>query len=99
MPDVSIRENNPYITGYVVNYTEGDQSLERFKLAYIPSDNDKLHPVTGYDTLSDLSYDYYGDSKWWWVIADVNNIFDPNELPFNTNIIIPDLGRIKATLN
>lgn len=98
--DVSIRDNNPFSTGYVVNYNEGDQSLERFKLVYTPSVNDQLHPTKMMDNLSDLSYDYYGDSKWWWVIGDVNDsIMDPFELLPNGNLIIPDLDKIKANLN
>lgn len=98
--EVSIDDNNPFITGYLVNYIEGDQSLERFKINYIPSPNDQLHPVANMDNLSDLAYDYYGDSKWWWVIGDVNDmIMDPFELIPNTNLIIPDLDKIRANLN
>lgn len=93
-----LRQNNPYITGYITNYPEGDQSLERFKIAYVPSVKDELHTVTDFDTLWSLSYDKYGDSKWWWVIADVNKIDHPCILQVNTNIIIPDIDRIKDTV-
>lgn len=94
----NLRQNNPYITGYIINYPEGDQSLERFKIKYNPSVKDKLHTVTDFDTLWSLSYDNYGDSKWWWVIADVNNIDHPCILQVNTNIIIPDLDKIRDTV-
>lgn len=95
---MEINQDNPYIRGYVLEYVEGDMSLERVKLEYNPSPDDKLHPVTYWDNLSDLSFDYYGSSKWWWVIADINNIFDPFSLTPNSNLIIPDLKAIKVIL-
>lgn len=91
------RIDNPYTTGYIVNYKEGDQSLERFTLNYQPAKDDILHPVTDSDTLGSLAYDYYGNSKYWWIIADINKIFNPFELTVNSNLIIPNLDRIKAT--
>lgn len=95
---MEINQDNPFVTGYVVNYKEGDTSLERVPIVYTPSINDKLHPVTNWDNLSDLSFDNYGTSKLWWVIADVNQIFDPFNLTPNTNIIIPDIDPILAQL-
>lgn len=95
---MEINQDNPFVTGFIITYKEGDQSLERTQITYIPSINDKLHPVTNWDSLSDLSYDYYGTSKFWWVIADINNIFDPFDLTPNTNIIIPDLNSILSQI-
>jgi nucleoid-associated protein YgaU len=95
---ISTRDNNPFITGYIVNYEEGDQSLERSRLKYNPSVNDKLHTITDFDTLTDLAYDAYGNSKYWWIIADINLIHDPFILEVNTNIIIPDINHIKSSL-
>lgn len=91
-------DNNPFITGYVINYKQGDQSLERFTLSYQKSDNDEMHSVTDYDTLWNISFDKYGTSKYWWVLADVNNIFNPFELTVGSNLLIPDINRIKAML-
>lgn len=95
---MEINQDNPFVTGFVFQYLEGDFSLERAKLKYIPSENDKLHQVTEWDNLSDLSFDNYGSSKWWWVIADINNVFDPFNLSSHINLIIPDLTPIKADL-
>ncbi len=95
---LKLRSNNPYVTGYTVDYLEGDQSLQRFQIEFRPSDKDKLHPVTDYDNLSDIAFDHYGDSKYWWVIADVNNIMDPFTLTPNTNLIIPDLDWVKTLI-
>lgn len=93
---MEFNQDNPFVVGFVMAYKEGDLSLERIPLIYTPSINDKLHPVTNWDTLPDLSYDYYGSSKWWWVIGDINSIFDPFSLTPNTNIIIPDLDLIRS---
>lgn len=94
---VELRTDNPFSTGFVYKYEEGDESLERFKLNHVPSEKDKLHTVRDYDNLSDISFDYYGNSKYWWIIADINNIDNPFELLVNSNLIIPDLDSIKAS--
>lgn len=91
-------ETNPFITGYIISYKQGDQSLERFKLSYKAGDSDKMHTTTDFDTLWNISFDYYGTSKFWWVIADVNNIMDPFELTVGNNLLIPDMNKIKAIL-
>ena len=95
---ISVRKDNPFTTGYVINYTQGDASLERTPIVYVPSVNDRLHVVKKYDTLWDLSFDYYGNSKYWWVLADINDIINPFELTSNTNLIIPDIARINILL-
>lgn len=87
-----LRRDNPYRTANVIEYDEGDLSLERFRILYRPSNNDKLHTVIYGDTLWSLAFDYYKNSKLWWVIADVNpSIEHPMILTTNTNIIIPDI--------
>lgn len=95
---MQVNQDNPFSTGFVLAYTEGDNSLEREKLIYSPSPNDKLHPVTNWDNLPDIAFDYYKSSKWWWVIADINNIHDPFNLLPNSNLIIPDLNGILVDL-
>jgi nucleoid-associated protein YgaU len=100
MSNISTRSDNPYVTGYIIDYYEGDRSLERFKITYKPSAGDKLHIVTDSDTLWNLAYDNYGNSKYWWIIADVNDniIEDPFILELNSQIIIPDFNSIKSTI-
>jgi len=93
---INVRIDNPYILGYKVSYPEGDESLERFQLNYVASQKDKLHRVLSYDTLWNLAFDYYGNSKWWWVIADVNKLESAFDLVTNSNLIIPDLDQVKA---
>jgi hypothetical protein len=95
---MEINQDNPYITGFIIQYNEGDSSLERFEINHKPSVNDKLHTVRDWDNLSDLSLDYYKSSKWWWVIADVNKVFDPFDLTEHKNLVIPDLNDIRSKI-
>lgn len=95
---MEINRDNPFVSGFILTYNEGDISLERELIRYVPSVNDILHPVTYWDNLSDLAHDYYGSSKWWWVIADANLVFDPFSLTPNSNLIIPSLDSIQTTL-
>lgn len=40
-------------------------------------------------TLESLSYHFYGDTRFWWVIQLVNNIIDPyTQLPMNNDILV-----------
>lgn len=93
----SLRRNNPYSIGTIINYSDGTQSLERSSLAYVATPNDKLHLVRDFDTLPDVAHLYYKDSKWWWVLMDINNIENPFLLQPGQNIIIPDLDRLIAS--
>jgi nucleoid-associated protein YgaU len=94
---LNLRINNPYANGRIVLLGGLDAVLDRTRLNYVPSRKDKLHKVRDFDSLSDLAYDYYGDSKWWWVIYDINDLDDPFDLIVNTTLIIPDLERIKVS--
>ena len=45
----------------------------------IPKLNSDIYIVTqDGDRLDTISYQYYGDSSLWWVIASANNIHDPS---------------------
>jgi phage tail protein X len=45
------------------------------------------------DTLDRLSYRFYGDSQYWWILADYNPAlkFPYNPLPAGITIQVPDL--------
>jgi nucleoid-associated protein YgaU len=93
-------KSNPYLNGVVLLFDEESEeaALHRLKYTYIKSPNDKIHTVRDFDTISDLAYDYYGDSKWWTLIADANDLESPWVLPASgTGLIIPDLSRYKSS--
>lgn len=93
--DLSLRTNNPYSIGVIFSYDEGDFSLEREPINPPKSIGDQYHPVVDGDTLSTLAYKYYQDSKYWWVIADVNVLDWTFELEVGTILMIPDIYQIK----
>ena len=86
--------SDTYTNSYVVNFPEGDQSLERIRFTHREDINDKLYTIIEGDTLTSLAFRFYGDSKLWYIIADINeNINNPLELDWGINIIIPDIQK------
>lgn len=82
-----------YSTGYLVDMGDDITVLKREKVQYRKSTaSDFLYTLKDGDRLWDLAYQFYGDSKKWFIIADVNPIIEnPLELTPGTKIIIPDL--------
>jgi nucleoid-associated protein YgaU len=48
-----------------------------------------VHKVEVGQTLDIVSYTYYDNSEYWWVIAMVNSIINPFCIPPGTELIIP----------
>ena len=82
-----------YEIGYLVNYNQGDTSLQRTFLPLFGGVEDKYHTVKDGDTLENIAQDYYGDQLLWYLIADANPdvITDIFQLTINTTLLIPDL--------
>lgn len=61
-----------------------------------PKDTDIYIITNATDRLDTLAYKYYGNVRYWWIIAMVNNINNGTmALPPNTRLLIPsDLGSI-----
>jgi len=83
-----------YDRGYLIEFEEGDISLQRTFLYYPKSVYDKYHVVTEGDTLLTIAQKYYNNQASWFVIADVNSelIDDIFELVVGTSLVIPDLN-------
>ncbi len=88
---VVLRDNNMYANprGYVVQYTDAIQALERRVIPAKADRTDKYHFFREGDDLMRITYSYYKDvvldtARYWWLIADRNNVFDPFE---NTKIV------------
>jgi len=90
-----LRQNNPYSTGKVTTFTSTPSLLERGKLAYTPTLDDELYEVTEGEDLTTIAGLKYADSKYWWVIADANDIENPLDITGHNSLIIPNLERIK----
>lgn len=86
-----LRADNPYYYGQVFIFPDGSVSLDGLEVVYIPSENDRYYTVGEGESLSDISDQAYSNSKSWWVIAKVNNIFFPLDLEVGATLVIPDL--------
>jgi len=67
---------NLYTNAYIIDYKDGDVSLERVNFTKLGS-TDKVHTVKSGETLQSIAYRYYGNSGLWYRIADVNSIYNP----------------------
>jgi len=76
--------------GYLINYKEGDQSIERLPVIYLVGINSKLYIIVQDDTLQSIANAFYGTSESWFIIADANEIFNPFELIIGDTLIIPN---------
>jgi nucleoid-associated protein YgaU len=89
--------DNLYYNGVIVEYKEGDKSLERFITPLVFDLYDKNYTIKQGDTLPKLADYFYDSSRLWWVIADNNqdiitNIF---ELEVGKQIIIPNYKKLQ----
>ena len=81
-----------YDKALVVKYKEGDVSYFRNN-EIIPDDlGDKVHTVSDNETLQRISHRYYGESSYWFLIADKNLevIENPFQLIPGTKLVIPN---------
>ena len=94
-----------YILTSQVNDVAVRQGTLRYVLWQIPPID-----MTGYDryvvTDSDLmrldlvAYRVYGDPRYWWIIALVNNIFNPlRDLAVGMVLLLPKMEAISASLS
>jgi nucleoid-associated protein YgaU len=99
IPRLSLAKNNLYANGFIIPLQGEELLLKRDKLQYTPvTTRDKYHSVTDQDTLWNIAYKYYKDSKRWHIIADVNNIYNPLELTPGASLLIPDIDQINLRL-
>lgn len=83
--------NSPYENAYVIQYDNGDITLERLSYEYVPSNNDVYHTVIEGETIQNIANRYYRDSGLWYIIADVNSIYNPfTEIIPGTKLLIPN---------
>lgn len=81
---------SPYEEAYGLQYDNGDVSLERIPYQYNPSSSDIYHTVISGETIQSIAFKYYGDSGLWYIIADVNNIYNPiTEVVEGLELLIP----------
>ena len=103
--ELELRDNNLFINGTVYDFGNDEQILLREPMEIIGNEMDKYHIVKENDRLDVLAWVYYKNivedaSKFWWLIADANNIYNPLDLSdlVGKEILIPDLIRIRLDL-
>lgn len=95
---LELRINNPYSTGYIFVFPEGDSLLQRDPIPINHSVNDQYYIFIEGDTLESIAFNKYGDSKYWWIIYDVNDIDFPLQIPIGTVLLIPDINQINIAI-
>lgn len=99
MNEVVLSQFNPYfINGAVVVFEEDSETeLQRDNLVFQASSLDRYHNVQIEDQLDALAFRFYegillNPDKYWWLIADANEIINPLDLTdwIGKKILIPD---------
>lgn len=93
---LNLRDDNPYSIGTVLQLDETTYFLERKPLEYIKSPKDRYYTVIDSDTIWSIANEAYGNSKLYWIIADVNGIDMPIDIASGDTLIIPDLIELRA---
>ena len=68
--------------------------LETYK-AVTANNDGVIHTLMPGDTLDTLALKYYGSPIYWWIIADINNILDINDIPVGTELRIPQIANVE----
>lgn len=91
-------EKNLYTNGTIIDNGDDTQVLLRNKLRgnRDVSQRNRIHIVKDGERLDQISYTYYGSNRYWWVIADYNDIEDILINPFvdiqaGQKLIVPDI--------
>lgn len=95
---LDLRTNNPYSLGNIET-VDAYSSLYRDPVRYIKSNRDRYYVVVDGDTLPNMAYEAWGDSKLWWLLYDVNNLDNPFILKTGTTLVVPDLENLLSINN
>jgi hypothetical protein len=90
-----LRDDSLYYNGFIFLYPDGSISLERDPLVYQQSEGDRYYTTIDGETLWNIAYQAYGNSKYWWIIAEANGIDFPFDLPAGSSLIIPDIDQVQ----
>lgn len=96
--DITFKGNNLYRNGAILLFDNGEGLLVREPLELTGSSEDLYHRVVYNDRLDLLAHKFYSGtmddaSKFWWVIADANNIENPLDLSefVGKEILVPNI--------
>jgi len=96
-----IPRNNLYGNGRIIQFNDGEQIIIRDLITSDKFEDFEYHTVMQNDEITNIAYKYYKGvandaSKYWWVIADVNNIMRPHDISdlLGQDLIIPNLRQL-----
>ncbi len=103
---IEIAEGTLYsVNSRIIDFGDGEYVLIREALEWVPGNEDSYHTVKDGDRLELLAQNFYkgyteNAHRYWWVIADANNIENPLDLTglLGTNIIIPNILNVKLKI-
>lgn len=89
-----LRQNNPYSVGVIFQFPEGDVLLDRTPITVLPSQSDRYYTVEQGETLWTIAgrKDVYGEAKFYWILADVNQIDNPLDITPGITLTVPTLA-------
>jgi hypothetical protein len=100
-----VRTNNLFQNGRVTVFDNGEMLLLRDPVEVVGTTKDVWHTVTNTDRLDVLAWQYYRDyvadaAKYWWLIADANEVFNPQDLTayIGKEILIPNITTALLTV-
>lgn len=102
---LELRKNNLYSNGGVYSLTGNEELLLREIIPFKGTVTDQYHTVVQGDRLDLIAWKYYRDlvedaSKYWWLIADANNIIHPLDLSdyVGKELLIPNLTKAELLI-
>lgn len=92
-------DSNLYVDGRILNFKNGDRLLVRSRIDHTPSRKDRIHALKDNEDLTEIAWRYYrgkveNPERYWWVIADANDITNPLDLGDRERLLIPDIFEI-----
>jgi hypothetical protein len=101
----NVRFDDLYRNGEIQVFENGDKLLQRPLIKVEASLTDSYYKVKDLDNLPLIAYKSYegtieNASKYWWVIADANNIENPLDLSklVGKSILIPNIQKFQLNL-
>lgn len=84
-----------YKKSTLIEFSDNTKLLER--IPYNPNQQsgsgDIVYTVIEGQNLTSIAYKFYGEPLYWYIIADMNNIINPFDLPIGMKLVIPNLDK------
>lgn len=103
--DLILKGHNMYRSGKVLEFSDKESLLVREPVNIIGTEEDRYYTVKKDDDITLIAHRHYGSrvsfaSRYWWVIADANNLHNPMDLTdmVGKEILVPNILRVLLDL-